>query len=329
MINVGDIGGTKSQFQIFNNHHTSGQFVSFENRNFESVDLLLDRLPIQPKLPDVTACYLAVAGPVKNNTCTMTNLNWLIDGKTITSRYPGAEVKIINDLEATALSIPYLEERDVHFIQGKCITPFENISVLSVGTGLGQATLTMNKESKLPPCAITGEGGHCDFAPHTSLELELLHYIWKQNQSDNNKQPVCLEQLISGQGLPSILNFFKHTTNNYELQNDPLPNANINAEILRLADTDPNSIYRKTVDLFLDLIANELGNMALRTLSRGGAIVAGGMAPRILPFINQVRFLSRFSDKDTFSSLLKTFPVAFCLNPKAPLIGLYSRYACL
>ncbi len=339
MIILGDIGGTKSQFSLLSNQRFPGEFVRFDNRNFDSFDALINELASHLSSP-VSACLLAVAGPVKNNHCEMTNLNWTLNQARLEQHFPDAKIQLINDLEATAWAIPYLNAEDLTFLQGEQLHPTENLSIMSIGKGMGQATLTWQRQTGYQ--AIAGEGGHCDFAPHTECEAQLLHFLWQQKRRQNNPLPVSLEQVVSGQGLHLILEFL--TTTNQELietrqelidkssgQNPladepPDPSEDINAEIIRLAHAFPLSIYRSTVDLFCDLIANELGNMALRTLSHGGAVLAGGMVLQLLPFINQTHFAARFANKDAFAALLQTIPIAVCTNTQAPLAGLYHHW---
>ena len=40
-----------------------------------------------------------IAGPVENNRCAMTNLDWVIDGSDLTKRH-GVKFAILNDFEA-------------------------------------------------------------------------------------------------------------------------------------------------------------------------------------------------------------------------------------
>ncbi len=337
MIILGDIGGTKSQIMAIDGPEFLGIFKYFENKYYSSFSELIDALLNAYPLKSITACYLAVAGSVENKQCEMTNLNWSLCEDAISSQLNGAEVRLINDLEAMALSIPFLPIKDLEFLQGEHLNPQNNLSVLSVGTGLGQATL-LGEKTLLDQTrkvvgngigiVVIGESGHCDFAPHNLVEVELLKFMLKKNGVNNQEFSVSLENLISGQGLINILEFVKNKPlNKMDVEQAiPNPDLDINAEIIRLAEADPTSVYRQTIDIFCDLIANELGNMALRTLSRGGVVVAGGIAPRLQPFINKGRFIKRFSDKNVFSNLLKSIPIAICTNPKAPLVGLYHYY---
>ena len=44
-------------------------------------------------------CAARFAGPVENNRCAMTNLDWVIDGSDLTKRH-GVKFAILNDFEA-------------------------------------------------------------------------------------------------------------------------------------------------------------------------------------------------------------------------------------
>jgi len=65
----------------------------------------------------------------------------------------------------------------------------------------------------------------------------------------------------------------------------------------------------------------EAGNLALKALAVGGVIVAGGIAPRILPALRAGSFVAAFRDKGRLSSLMETIPVFVALNPKTALLG--------
>jgi glucokinase len=49
--------------------------------------------------------------------------------------------------------------------------------------------------------------------------------------------------------------------------------------------------------------------------------IGGGIAPKILPALQNGAFLRGFTDKGRFGELVQTFPVDVALNPKAPLLG--------
>jgi len=65
----------------------------------------------------------------------------------------------------------------------------------------------------------------------------------------------------------------------------------------------------------------EAGNLALKALSRGGVFVAGGIAPKILPKMQDGTFLRAFRNKEKFDQMLSGMPVQIVLNEEAPMLG--------
>ncbi len=61
--------------------------------------------------------------------------------------------------------------------------------------------------------------------------------------------------------------------------------------------------------------------MALRLLPFGGVYVAGGIALKILPKLEDGTFVRAFSDKLQLSSQLAKIPIFAVLNEDAPVLG--------
>src|SRR3546814_12329201 len=64
-----------------------------------------------------------------------------------------------------------------------------NMAILAPGTGLGEAGLFWDGDTYRP---FATEGGHSDFAPQTSLDLELYAYL------HNEIDVVSWEHVVSG-----------------------------------------------------------------------------------------------------------------------------------
>jgi len=76
-----------------------------------------------------------------------------------------------------------------------------------------------------------------------------------------------------------------------------------------------------TLDAFVSILGAEAGNLALKVLATGGVYLGGGIPPRILPTLEQGRFMETFRRKGRFSDLLARVPVHVILNPKVALLG--------
>ncbi len=73
--------------------------------------------------------------------------------------------------------------------------------------------------------------------------------------------------------------------------------------------------------MFVDILGAAAGNLALQILARGGIVLAGGIPPKILPFLRRDRFLAAFNNKGRFEHLTRQTPVSVLLNPSAGLLG--------
>jgi glucokinase len=80
-------------------------------------------------------------------------------------------------------------------------------------------------------------------------------------------------------------------------------------------------VCREAIELFVSIYGAEAGNLALKCMSTGGVIIGGGIAPQILPVLENGNFMRQFTDKGRFSDLLSGIEVKVALNPRAPLLG--------
>jgi glucokinase len=65
----------------------------------------------------------------------------------------------------------------------------------------------------------------------------------------------------------------------------------------------------------------EAGNLALKVMATGGVYVGGGIAPKILPKLEEGVFMRAFVDKGRFRDVLEQIPVRVILNDKTALLG--------
>ncbi len=73
--------------------------------------------------------------------------------------------------------------------------------------------------------------------------------------------------------------------------------------------------------MFVSVYGAEAGNLALRGVATSGVYVGGGIAPKILPALQDGRFLEAFRAKGTMSPLVARMPVKVILNEQAGLLG--------
>lgn len=313
MILAGDIGGTKVHLALYDNV-TQIRIKRYESQEFSSIEEILDDFFKDNDCKLDRACF-GVAGPVINGTCSLTNLSWQVDAECLKKNLGVSAVWLINDLVATAYSIPFLAPEDFETIQAG--TPVANgrISVVSAGTGLGQAFLIPDRYGKYT--VLDSEGGHCDFSPRDKLEAELLFFLQKKYSR------ISIERVISGPGLLDIFEYFKSIANKEDFQ-DELKNLESPASIVARAIEKSSPICEKTLNLFVSLYGALAGNLALQYLS--GVYLGGGIAPKIVPLLKGGNFMEAFLAKGRFEKYLAEIPVKVVMDESAPLVGA-ARYA--
>ena len=75
------------------------------------------------------AC-IGVAGPVAGGRCRLTNLDWEVDEASLRRTLGVREAYLVNDLQATASSLPFLQESDRAMIQEGEADPQGDMAVL-------------------------------------------------------------------------------------------------------------------------------------------------------------------------------------------------------
>jgi glucokinase len=158
---LGDIGATNARLALLSNGilgpiewFTVAEFARF----IDAVDAFFARHCVDVSVPEA---LLAVAGPVVNDRCMLTNCHWTIDASELRARFRFARVHIVNDFEATALSLPRLTAADVYPLGGGAAVSGEPMAVLGPGTGLGVACFVPASPN---PVVVTSEGGHATMA---------------------------------------------------------------------------------------------------------------------------------------------------------------------
>ncbi len=317
MLLAGDVGGTKTNLAVFSAEagireplaeatFPSGRYPSLESL----AKAFLDEFDFQ-----VDRASFGVAGPVVTGRVETTNLPWVMDEAQLESALGLPSVRLLNDLDAIAHAVPWLEADDLHTLhQGEPVSG-GNLAVIAPGTGLGEAFLTWDGSRYLP---YGCEGGHADFGPVDLLQLDLLRYLLERFEH------VSYERICSGRGLPNIYAYLKDRGHAQEpawlaeklsQADDPTP------VIVNNALDQACELCVAALDLFVAILGAEAGNLALKVLATGGVYLGGGIPPRILPALEEGQFMIAFRHKGRFEDLLTKIPIHVILNPKSALLG--------
>jgi len=317
---AGDIGGTNARLAYFEVDEPGAtapalrlvarrEFPTREHPGLGAILELFRRADPRP----IDAAAIGIAGPVKGGRSDTPNLAWRVDGSELAQVLGLAKVELVNDLAANAYGLAYLQAEDLEVLHPGADDAQGHLAVISAGTGLGQAGLFWDGARHWP---FASEGGHCDFAPHDVLGVELWSWL-------SRKGHVSYERVLSGPGLVALFDFFRETGRG-------APSAKVTQE---LAEDDPAAVIARhglaktdalcaqVLDRFVTIYGAAAGNVALQFFATGGIYVGGGIAPKIRARLRGGAFLEAFLAKGRMRPLLEQIPVKLVLNDKAALWG--------
>lgn len=272
------------------------------------------------------ACF-SIAGPVVNNTCTLTNLSWFLDGDRLQRDLDIAHVQLINDFAAVGHGISGLEASDLLTLQEGEPQDDAPIAIIGAGTGLGQGFLIRQGNQYR---VFGSEGGHTDFAPRSELEFQLLKYL----RDKLSLSRISVERVVSGMGIVAIYQFLRdrqsigetaevaEAIRTWEREAGLSEKSVDPAAVIAIAAAEQQDpLSKKTMELFVELYGAEAGNLALKLLPYGGLYIAGGVAAKNLPLMKSGIFIQAMVDKGRMRPLMERIPVHLVLNQKVGLIG--------
>lgn len=115
---LADAGGTNVRFAVLRGGGL-GPITYMAVRDHHSfADALGIFLAGQADHAKIGRAIFAVAGVVEPHRCALTNNSWVVDSTELRARFGLAEIRLINDFEAIAWTLPHLMPGDLHKIGG-------------------------------------------------------------------------------------------------------------------------------------------------------------------------------------------------------------------
>ena len=317
MILSGEIGATRTRLAAFDTEGNNLKRVAetaYKSQEHGGLPEIIKAFIRTEGIPVHSACF-GVAGPVKRGRSKISNLPWTIDARELAGQLKLNTVGLLNDLEAYAYGIDGLGSRDFVTLNEGSEEEEGNRAVISARTGLGMAGLYWDGFRHHP---FACEGGHTDFAPRNTLELELLTYLQRKYGR------ISCERVLSGPGIKNIYDFLRDTGKAEEpqwLKEQMAAAPDPPALISQLALEGKATICDQTLSIFVSIYGAETGNCALNFLSTAGIFIGGSIAAKIVPKMKDPAFLESFLDKGRMRPLLEDMPVKIVLNDDAGIIG--------
>ncbi len=304
---LADIGGTNARFAIAN--RDNGEIRSQSTlavSEFSSItDAILHFYETEKTAPLLEA-VLAIAGPTTKKTMRLSNSHWTFDCDSLRRDIQCKNLTVVNDFTALALGIPRLKADQYEKLFGQ--TPIANTPklILGPGTGLGVSGLIPNGNQWT---ALSGEGGHASWYPTNSTE-EIVYNALIQRYGH-----ASFERIASGQGLRESYQILSG------LAWRETPFA---SEISLRALEKRCEIATQSLSMFCSALGLLAGNTALALGALGGIYLAGGITPKIKPFLLESDFRRKTIERGRFDHYMQNIPVYLIHDGLSALQGCHA-----
>ena len=147
-----------------------------------------------------------------------------------------------------------------------------------------------------------------DFAPGNALEAELYGILSRSHQH------VSWETVLSGPGLvhlyAAMCELWGSKAESYSA-----------AQVSELGANMSDPVCHQTLESFCALLGHAAGNLVLASLATGGVYIGGGIAKKILPFLESSPFRRRFEERGPMAAVAKTTPTYVVCDEEPGLVG--------
>ena len=307
---IGDIGGTNARFALANPLQPGfSDEATLQCADFASADIAIKQYLDDIGAPSPDVICLAVAGPIVEHRVRFTNNPWSIDSDELAKEFSISKVRLLNDFEAIAYSIPFLESQDCMPFGLPEPRPLDEdhytVGILGPGTGLGAVGLRKYGDLLIP---IAGEASHGGFAPESQVQIDMLSALRERYDR------VSSERFVSG---PGIENIYWALCRVHGEQKPQLKAP----EIFERANERSDSRAAEAVQVFFEILGQVAGDFALALGAKDGIFIAGGIVRRYPELLENSRFRSGFEAKGRHRSLMEQVPTQLILHEQPGLLG--------
>ena len=303
---LADIGGTNARFALMKGGEI-GVIEHLKVADFPTMtDAVATFLRRRNQLHAVQAAVLGVAGPIENNCCIITNSRWPIDGADLLKTFGFGAVRLLNDFEAVAWSLPKLKPQDVNAVGDQRGVAGAPMLALGPGTGFGAACLFF---ADAAPFAAVTEAGHATLPVTSAREEQVIAHLRRRFGH------VSIERVLSGVGLENLYQALASVDGIGVPERDA-------AAITGAALDGSCGVSGAALDMFCSFLGAVAGNLALTFLARGGVTIAGGIVPRFVDRLSRSSFRKQFESKGRFESYLREIPTRVVIRSDESFIGL-------
>ncbi|MBK9080156.1 MAG: ROK family protein [Hyphomicrobium sp.] len=249
---------------------------------------------------ELAGVAVAAAGPVEDGEVQLTNAPLAIHEALLRDGFGGGQaVRVINDLEAVAWSIPELIESQTAAVRTPSNALGGNLLVVNVGTGFGAAMLVKTPDGWQ---SVGCEPGH----------MKLTSCLTAARPDDGE---CSIEDVLSGVALrdAATLAWFAEPGAAVTIKEDSAD---------QFADLAQSPAGRQIISRINSLLGQVCGDLVLACGAWGGVYICGGVAAALRKQADPADFIAAFDAKGPMSPRMARVNVYYITEPNPALIGL-------
>ena len=313
---VADIGGTNTRVALADGAVVrQGSVAKFRNADFTGIDAVLSMYMLQSGLEKIDGACVAGAGPVQDGAVTMTNLfdengqPWIIDALRVTRATGADHVAILNDLQAQGQALGYIPAQNLRRVIDGPAVPGGSMLVVGLGTGVNAAPVHNTPAGRIVP---PSECGHVNMPVRSAEDLRLARFIEVLLAADGDVPHAGVEEVLAGRGLANLHGFAASEAGR--------PASLTSAEVLSALDAG-DAIAAHAARLYVRILAQMLGDLALIHLPYDGIYLIGGMSRAMTPHFATYGLEAAFRENRRVDLLVTDFSVTVVEDDFAALTG--------
>ncbi len=304
---VVDIGGTNSRLALISGGELDRSSIrKFDNESHGDFGSVLERYLQDSGSPEIDQVALGVAGPVSDNKCRLTNLDWDLDGSIIREQIGAKAVTVLNDLEIVAYGLiachhaseiqsrTFLTARKPRAKNGRIV-------VLGIGTGMN---IAFGSQSQGGRCFLSSEYGHSNL-PNAAAEILRL-----EAPDFDRSAKMSVEDVLSGSGLLKL----------YRAIGEDVADAETSSDVVDAALNGNDAGAVRTLTLFNRIAGVIAANIVCQFIPSDGLFVTGSVGAAALREQYRDAFCNGFKSP-VMQHLVDATSIDVVTDEYAPLIG--------
>lgn len=304
---LADVGGTNIRFGLAREPRSGSvsnieEARSWPSETFSSFSAALEQyIATLDDSIGLSSAAIAAAGPATPDAISLTNNDWTITKDDVHRVVgPGVPVRLLNDLEAVAHALPFLQGDAIDWLDK--VRPPATISgrqlAINVGTGFGSAAILRNGDDWV---CCPAESGHMQLGFADAREQSLCAAL-------GLSQPT-VEDLLSGHGVRRLRDGMAAGASPPHCE-----------AVFDAANTDAETDQLRAV--FSGLLARTAANLALSAAAWDGVFLCGSVALAWSQQADRESFRRAFVGASKMQERLAKTPLGFMRHAYPALVGL-------